>query len=95
MKLAKQQIARQFSRAAGTYDLAAQLQNEMASQLIDAIPADLKGTLVELGCGTGWALEQIAMLDRFELTAVDIAPGMIEVAQQRVPSATFHCCDLE
>ena len=95
MKLAKQQIARQFSRAAGTYDLAAQLQNEMASQLIDAIPADLKGTLVELGCGTGWALEQIAMLDRFELTAFDIAPGMIEVAQQRVPSATFHCCDLE
>ena len=95
MKLAKQQIARQFSRAAGTYDRAAQLQNEMASQLIDAIPGEANGKLVDLGCGTGWALQQIASLDRFELTAIDIAPGMIEVARQRVPSATFHCCDLE
>lgn len=95
MKLAKQQIARQFSRAAGTYDRAAQLQNEMSKQLIDAIPAELNGAAVDLGCGTGWALEKIATLDRFELTAVDIAPGMIEVARQRVPSASFHCCDLE
>jgi len=95
LKLAKQQIARQFSRAAGTYDRAAQLQNEMAKQLIVAIPAELNGAAVDLGCGTGWALEKIATLDRFELTAVDIAPGMIEVARDRVPSATFHCCDLE
>ena len=95
MKLAKQQIAHQFSRAAETYDRAAQLQNEIAQQLIDSIPAHLNGTLVDLGCGTGWALEKIALLDRFQLTAVDIAPGMIEVARNRVPNATFHCCDLE
>ena len=95
MKLAIQQIARQFSRAAGTYDRAAQLQNEMASQLIDAIPTELSGVLVDLGCGTGWALEKIAALGQFELTAVDIAPGMIEVARTRVPSSNFHCCDLE
>ena len=95
MRLAKQQIARQFSRAAGTYDRAAQLQNEMASQLIDSIPTELSGVLVDLGCGTGWALEKIAALDRFELTAVDIAPGMIEVARERVPNSSFHCCDLE
>ena len=98
MRLAKQQIARQFSRAAGTYDRAAQLQNEIALQLIASIPAQLTGELVDLGCGTGWALEKIANLNRlnqFELAAVDIAPGMIEVARDRVPQATFHCCDLE
>ena len=99
MRLAKQQIARQFSRAAGTYDLAAQLQNQVAEKLIDSIPAQLHGVVVDLGCGTGWALEKIALLgrpnNRFELTAVDIAPGMIEVAQARVASAKFHCCDLE
>ena len=67
----------------------------MASQLIDAIPAQLNGALVDLGCGTGWALEKIAALGQFELTAVDIAPGMIEVARQRAPSSNFHCCDLE
>jgi malonyl-CoA O-methyltransferase len=95
MKLAKNQIARQFSRAAATYDHAAQLQNRMASQLIEMIPANVHGSLVDLGCGTGWALEKIHQLNRFELIAIDLAPGMLEVAQSRVPSATFHCCDLE
>ena len=95
MKLAKDQIARQFSRAAQTYDLGAQLQNEMAQRLIDEIPENLDGQIVDLGCGTGWALQQIANLNRFELTAVDLAPGMIEVARSRVPVAVFHCADLE
>ena len=95
MKLAKDQIARQFSRAAATYDQAAQLQNEMAERLIAAIPAHAAGTLVDLGCGTGWALDQLAHAKRFELTAIDLAPGMVEIARSRVPTATFHCCDLE
>lgn len=95
MKLAKDQIARQFSRAASTYDLAAQLQNEMATRLIEAIPNKTTGTLVDLGCGTGWALNQFAQMNRYQLTAIDLAPGMIEIAQSRVPTATFHCCDLE
>ncbi len=95
MKLAKNQIARQFSRAAATYDLAAHLPNEMASNLIEMLPTGVSGHLVDLGCGTGWALHKFAQMNRFELTAVDIAPGMIEIASARTPSATFHCCDLE
>lgn len=95
MKLAKDQVARQFSRAAQTYDRAAQLQNEMAQRLLDQIPADLSGQAVDLGCGTGWSLQQIANLKRFELTAIDLAPGMIEVAKNRVPTADFHCADME
>lgn len=95
MRLAKDQIALQFSRAASTYDLASQLQNEMADRLIGELPASATGTLVDLGCGTGWALKKLAQLNRFKLTAVDLAPGMIEVARSRVPTAKFHCCDLE
>lgn len=95
MKLAKDQIARQFSRAAATYDHAAQLQNEMAEKLIGAMPTLATGKLVDLGCGTGWALNKLAQNNRFELIGIDIAPGMIEIAQARVPTAQFHCCDLE
>ena len=95
MKLAKDQIARQFSRAAATYDDAAQLQNEMAKRLIREIPAKATGNLVDLGCGTGWALNKLERENRFDLIGIDIAPGMIEVAQARVPGAEFHCCDLE
>jgi malonyl-CoA O-methyltransferase len=95
MNLSKVQIAHQFSRAASTYDNAAQLQNEMAEKLIGAMPARITGTLVDLGCGTGWALNKLAQKNRFELIGIDIAPGMIEIAQARVPTAQFHCCDLE
>ena len=95
MKLVKDQIACQFSRAASTYDFAAQLQNEMAERLFDALPAAASGRLVDLGCGTGWALDKLAQTKRFELTAIDIASGMIKVARERVPTADFHCCDLE
>lgn len=95
MKLAKDQIARQFSRAAKTYDTAAQLQNEMAEILIDAIPEHSRGTLVDLGCGTGWPLKQLAKFGKYEMTAIDIAPGMIEMARQKVPQTNFICCDLE
>ena len=102
MNFAKDQIARQFSRAAETYDHSALLQHTMANRLIDRLfeePANQgfkeRRQLVDLGCGTGWALGKIANHTEFDLTAVDIAPGMIEVAMQRVPEATFHCCDLE
>jgi malonyl-CoA O-methyltransferase len=108
MNLAKKQIAHQFSRAAKTYDAAANLQNEMAARLIDQIAYEqsasgqsrLGRTLVDLGCGTGAALLNIASrFDQLNLIAVDIAPGMIEVAKERLATssvaATFHCCDLE
>ncbi|MGY8747326.1 MAG: malonyl-ACP O-methyltransferase BioC [Pirellulales bacterium] len=95
MILAKDQIARQFSRAASTYDTAAQLQNEMAEILIDAIPDHSQGTLVDLGCGTGWPLQQLRQTCDCDMTAIDIAPGMIEMARQKVPQVNFICCDLE
>ena len=95
MKLAKDQIAQQFGRAAETYDDASQLQIEMADRLIERLPADASGQLVDLGCGTGWALDQISQLKRFQLTGVDIARQMIAIAQARVSPAEFICADLE
>lgn len=104
-KFAKAQIARQFSRAAGTYDFVSQLQNEMAMRLIKQIPTDARGELVDLGCGTGWALEQLERslhiddngndTNRIGLTGIDLAPGMLEVARNRVKTAQFYCRDLE
>ena len=67
----------------------------MAEKLISRIPDDARGELVDLGCGTGWPLAQIANLSRFNLTALDIASSMIDVAKSRIPNATFICRDLE
>ncbi len=102
MELDKTQIARQFSRAATTYDDVSQLQIEMAERLIDRLKvyslanSKTPANLVDLGCGTGWAMEQIAKLDPpIVLTGIDIAQGMIDVAAKRTPTASFICCDLE
>lgn len=95
MKLAKNQIAQQFSRAAATYDSASQLQVEMADRLLQKIPSADGDHWVDLGCGTGYALEQMARLAPRKLTGIDIAPRMIEVAQTRIPTAEFVCGDLE
>ena len=55
----RQQVARQFSKAAESYDSAAQLQRELGQSLIDQMEPDASGTLIDMGCGTGEALQQI------------------------------------
>ncbi len=95
MKLAKQQIAHQFSRAAATYDRVSSVQAAMSNELIAQIPNSASGMLVDFGCGTGWALKQLSNSTGFHLIGIDIAPGMIEAARRRVPAAEFHCCDFE
>ena len=86
MSLEKKQIARQFSRAAATYDEVAQIQSMMAQRLIGQIPAQATGTLVDLGCGTGQALAHIADKTELNLIGIDLAAGMIEQATQRLKS---------
>ena len=48
--------------------------------------------VLEVGCGGGGpATERLA--DRHRLLGVDISPRQIELARERVPSATFRCAD--
>ncbi len=83
--LAKDQIARQFSRAAETYDQVAQLQHAMADHLLQRIPLDATGTLADFGCGTGRSLEWLSENRSLKLLGIDIAAGMIEFARRRLP----------
>jgi len=96
MTIDKKQVARQFSRAAQTYDDVAEVQRLIASKLIESIPADSQGTLVDLGCGTGTALAQIARVHpQLKLVGVDLAPAMLEIAQHNAPTAEFILGDIE
>ncbi|WP_064642256.1 malonyl-ACP O-methyltransferase BioC [Paenibacillus sp. AD87] len=87
-------VQRQFNRSATSYDAHAHIQRSMADQLARSL-ADCKNkgfisdpSILEIGCGTG-ALTQILVNEwpSANITAIDIAPEMIEVASKRFRSA--------
>ncbi len=94
MGYTKNKIAIQFSRSAKSYDQEAQLQREMSQALLAQLDTSQPSQIIDMGCGTGWLLNQLANFPHLRLTGVDLAPGMIAVAEQQVPSATLICGDM-
>ncbi|TCO72267.1 malonyl-ACP O-methyltransferase BioC [Marinisporobacter balticus] len=89
----KEKLKRRFSRNAKQYDQYAKVQKIMGDTLI----AHIKNTgidfenILEVGCGTGYVTR--ALKKHFKgakITAVDIAPGMIEQVK-----ATMNCEEIE
>ncbi|QLG36940.1 malonyl-ACP O-methyltransferase BioC [Paenibacillus sp. FSL W7-1088] len=87
-------VQRQFNRSATSYDAHAHIQRSMAEQLARSL-AEWRNrrflsdpSILEIGCGTG-ALTQILVNEwpNANITALDIASEMIEVASKRFRSA--------
>ncbi len=87
----KRQVGQQFSRAARSYDQAATVQQWAQQQLLQRLqqqlPDGLYGHWLDIGCGTGAALEPLAAMGAQHITAIDMAAGMLEVAARRPLSA--------
>jgi malonyl-CoA O-methyltransferase len=86
MSLDDRAIARQFSRAAGSYDQHAELQREVGERLMDRLDGiKFKPTTVlDLGCGTG--VQAQALHTRFpkaRLIASDLSGAMLKQARGR------------
>ena len=65
-------------------------RDEMRATLLSWLPADLRRTtLLDAGCGTG-ALAVGAACRGAEVTGVDVAGGLVEVARDREPGFTGH-----
>ncbi|MDJ0979615.1 MAG: magnesium protoporphyrin IX methyltransferase [Erythrobacter sp.] len=65
-------------------------RDEMRGVLLDWLPADLRRTRVlDAGCGTG-ALTIAAACRGAEITGIDVAGGLVDVARERAPSFTGH-----
>ncbi|MEM7690081.1 MAG: magnesium protoporphyrin IX methyltransferase [Pseudomonadota bacterium] len=65
-------------------------RDEMRALLLDWLPIDLRRTSVlDAGCGTG-ALTLAAAYRGAEITGIDVAPALVEVARERAPSFTGH-----
>lgn len=82
--VSKKAVADSFSRAANTYDGAAQLQRDVCDITLSRLPSEsLEGAVVlDLGCGTGYATEQLAKRGT-KVIGLDLALGMLQYARAK------------
>jgi len=83
----KQQVARQFSRAAASYDSAAGIQQRAVSRLLEGL-TDIQGHWLDIGCGTGVALPHLRLKGADTVTGVDLAEGMLASARVHTDEQT-------
>lgn len=80
----KQQVAHQFSRAAKSYDQAADIQALAVKKLIEALQTNisdqLNGHWLDIGCGTGAAFKSLLDLGIEQITGLDLSEGMLNQA---------------
>ncbi len=100
MPLTKTGIKRAFTAASSTYDDAAALQRRVGLELLKTIDAELlKGTLLDIGCGTGFlTAELLACFNHDATIALDIAWTMLQSTQQKLAlhqQVHYVCADAE
>jgi malonyl-CoA O-methyltransferase len=95
LQRSKQAVAQSFSRAAASYDSAAQLQREVARQLLAQVEAGERELLLDIGCGTGVVSAQLAR--QHDVIALDVAQGMVQHARAKVAADSLQwlCGDAE
>lgn len=96
----KVKLKRRFSRNIKNYDKYANVQKKMGDILIDRIKNDRSHikNILEIGCGTGYVTQRLMnYFPDAQITAVDIAPGMIEYVKSIIQCdrVNFICEDIE
>jgi len=96
----KVRIRQSFAAASSTYDGAAELQRHVGRALVADLNAEmLTGTVLDLGCGTGFLTGELLVLTPQEsVIAVDIAFGMLEATRSKLAAynnVRYICADAE
>jgi len=99
LNLNKLHIQRQFDRSAQTYDCVAGMQREIAADLmthLSHLTDSSAQTILDAGCGTGYGLQFLKKrYPSAKLTGLDLAPAMLQVAQQQLCDIEFVQGDIE
>lgn len=101
MQLNKAKIRQSFSAASVTYDGVAELQRTVGMALLSACDTEsLKGTLLDLGCGTGFLTAKLLAgpVGYASVVALDIAVPMLQVTRSKLSEASnvdYLCADAE
>lgn len=89
----KTRIAQQFSRAAETYNSAADVQLDIAFDLMAYVPNQFQNGL-DIGCGTGRISQQLSTRCE-KLMAMDLAFGMLAYANKNSLTQGLSICWLQ
>ncbi|WP_018607323.1 methyltransferase domain-containing protein [Uliginosibacterium gangwonense] len=88
----KHAVRQSFSRSASAYDSVAGIQREIAAHLLNASPVPFGNTVLDAGCGTGYAFRLLASkTPSLQITALDHAFSMCHEARVN----RVICGDLE
>ncbi|MGQ8773242.1 malonyl-ACP O-methyltransferase BioC [Serratia sp. NA_112.1] len=90
----KQAVASAFSRAASSYDAAAVLQRDVGERLLGIGLEHPGAQLLDAGCGTGHFSRCWRELGK-QVTALDLAPGMLAFARQQQAADHYLLGDIE
>ena len=83
----KQRIARSFSKAAASYDSAAELQRAVGANLLQLLPQQTSGVGLDLGSGTGFFLPKLRQVyNTMDWFGGDLAEGMLSYTKQQQPA---------
>jgi len=98
MHLDKAKIRQSFAAASVTYDGVAALQRTVGKELLGIIATGSQaGTLLDLGCGTGFLTSGL-LRTAWPVIALDIALPMLQVTRTKLtgtPDVCYVCADAE
>jgi len=93
----KQAVADAFSRAAGHYENAAQLQRDVGEYLLSMVAEQHQNAgnrVLDAGCGTGYFSRRWRDMGK-QVTALDLSQGMLDVASALNSAESYIPGDIE
>lgn len=83
-----------FTKSARFYDAIYSFKDykKESEVLLDLLADHVGGTLLDVACGTGKHLEHLR--HRFACEGLDLDPGLLAVARDRLPDIPFHLGDM-
>lgn len=91
----QQEVIRFFDRCASSWDADLVRNEAVISAILDNAGVQAGVDVLDVACGTGVLFPDYLQRGVASLTAVDISPEMVKIAQQKSPKVRVLCGDVE